>query len=338
MTEKAPSRLDPSQSFRGPIFIVGMHRSGTKLIRDLLNQNPSVGIPIAESHFIPHLMRRFGRPPQLERKAKRFELFNYLRNTTFCYNMSSAGYDLTAEDFHKAESWNDWASIIERFLRHYAPEGRSEPFLWGDKTPGYVNHLAALKAEFPSARFVHIIRDPRDYALSVRSAWGKSLMRAAALWSETLAITRRKAEKISGDYLEVRYEDLLGSSRLVMQTVAEFLGIDFLPTMIELKEPADNLGNTRGRKEIVATNQGKYRIKLSATQIQRIEELTWPLMEEYGYEPEFAKSARPMTSAESLILKVSDGLASARFHMQDKGTITGLRYFSHLHFESSWRS
>lgn len=337
MIGKALFQEDPSQLFRGPIFVVGMPRSGTKLIRDLLNQNPSVGIPIAESHFIPHLTHRFGSPPRLESRAKRIELYEYLKSTTFFYNMTLAGRDLSVEDFLEAESWNSWARIIERFLKHFVPEGRTEGFLWGDKTPGYINYLSILKAEFPSARFVHIIRDPRDYALSVRSAWGKSLMRAAVAWSETLSRTRRKTEMIGGDYLEVRYEDLLNSSRITMQTVAQFLGIEFISTMIELKGPVDSLGDTRGRRDIVASNQGKYRSRLTTAQIKRIEELTWPLMGEHGYEPEYAESARPMSSVERLILKASDGLASARFHMQDKGAYRGLWYFGHLHFESSWR-
>jgi len=50
-------------NFFGPLFIIGMPRSGTKLLRDLMNQNPKIGIPAAETHFIPFMIKKFGDPP-----------------------------------------------------------------------------------------------------------------------------------------------------------------------------------------------------------------------------------------------------------------------------------
>ncbi len=52
-----------AERFAGPVFIIGMPRSGKKLLRDLLNQNSKIGIPIYEASCIPHMVDRFGDPP-----------------------------------------------------------------------------------------------------------------------------------------------------------------------------------------------------------------------------------------------------------------------------------
>ena len=52
--------------FLGPVFIVGMPRSGTTLMRALLNQHPRVSLALTESHFIPYFIKSFGDPPPLE--------------------------------------------------------------------------------------------------------------------------------------------------------------------------------------------------------------------------------------------------------------------------------
>jgi hypothetical protein len=54
-----------SSPFRGPLFVVGMSWSGTKLLRDLLNQHPQIGIPPSESRFLPAVIERFGSIPDL---------------------------------------------------------------------------------------------------------------------------------------------------------------------------------------------------------------------------------------------------------------------------------
>jgi len=51
--------------FTGPLFILGMPRSGTKLLRDLLNRNPKIGVPTSETDFIPYLIKPFGNPTRI---------------------------------------------------------------------------------------------------------------------------------------------------------------------------------------------------------------------------------------------------------------------------------
>ena len=76
---------------RGPLFIVGLPRSGTKLIRDLLNRSPEIGIPVEESHFIPYFIAKFGAVPEPGNQMWRERFMRDLRRTPFFQNYARAG-------------------------------------------------------------------------------------------------------------------------------------------------------------------------------------------------------------------------------------------------------
>ncbi|MBI4602227.1 MAG: sulfotransferase, partial [Planctomycetes bacterium] len=139
-------------SFTGPLFVVGAPRSGTKLLRDLLNQHPRIGIPVAETHFIPGLVRRHGNPPRLEAAGGLEGLHREIRDTAFSWHMRRFGQEMPLERLEAVEDRSSWAAILEAVLRFYAPGGKAPGFIFGDKTPSYLSHLRLLKEVFPPAR------------------------------------------------------------------------------------------------------------------------------------------------------------------------------------------
>ena len=79
----------------GPLFAVGLSRSGTKLLRDPLNQHPNIRIPTRESYFIPEVLRRYGRGGQLPDTTSRQQFLTYFRQTAFCRNMAALGQPIS---------------------------------------------------------------------------------------------------------------------------------------------------------------------------------------------------------------------------------------------------
>ena len=144
--------------FLGPLFIVGMHRSGTKLIRDLLNQHPRISIPTIESYCIPYLINQFGNPPKFEDDNEFQNFYDALTKTTFFSNMQSMGFTVSKAYLDKnIVDRRSWSEIFEVIFRFYIPQEENKDVIWGDKTPQYLSRLRFLKALYPQAKFILII-------------------------------------------------------------------------------------------------------------------------------------------------------------------------------------
>lgn len=329
----ADSQSMVSGRFSGPVFIVGMPRSGTKLLRDLLNRSPQIGIPDIETHFFPLFINRFGRNPEFECRAVFDEIFAAFQNTNFSWHMARQGKMLNADQLIRLcrEEWPagepiSWNMLIEALIRYYAPPGRSPEFIWGDKTPDYLTSIQILKQVFPRARFLHIIRDPRDYCLSVRKTWGKSVKRAAQRWQKMVTTARSEGGAAGSDYLELKYESLLRDPSACLSEACRFLGCEFRSEMLRLLTPSEEYGDARGELGIVRNNQGKFRSELLHNEIQRIEEIVYPTMIEFGYEPECATNERRLSATHTKLLEIYDLYSLIRFYVRDKGFGDGLRY------------
>jgi hypothetical protein len=198
--------------------------------------------------------------------------------------------------------------------------------------------MTLLKEVFPSARFLHIIRDPRDCCLSAKKVWGKNLYRTANFWRRTLEVARATGRSLGQDYMEVFYEDLLYDPLRIVSGICDFIGCEFTPEMTELKKPSENLGETKGEARIVPENIKKYVKELPPSKIKRIEEIVFPIMSSLPYEMEYAVEFKPLSPLMSNILLLFDGLAIIRFHVYERGLILGISYLYQLLKESRFYS
>lgn len=212
-------------------FIVGAQRSGTTMLRLMLNAHRRLAIPF-ETAFLSAYEALGG-------------------DALDSPEAVAAALDLLAED-----PWTKKGGIIadrERVLAHpirsYADllravfgeyaRARGKP-RWGIKTPGYVENLDALWKLFPGCRIVHIVRDGRDVALSLgRVSWGSShIPRIAEDWKWKTLLGRKMGAMIGAHYLEVHYEDLVRDPGPALRRICEFLGEDYDPAMLEYHHDA----------------------------------------------------------------------------------------------------
>lgn len=317
--------------FTGPVFILGLPRSGTKLLRDLLNRNPKISILVSETWFFPYMVKKFGYDIDLNQSSCMKKFYCELINTAFYGRMREKGYHITVNDLEDIEDKQSWASIFEFLLRFFALKKGSKNFIYGDKTPGYTDHIGLLHKIFPESRFIHIIRDPRDRALSMNKAWRKSLYRAAACWSESIEECRRKVKSNNIKYLELYYEDLLETPQKVLKNICDFLGCSFSEDMLSLESPSESIGDAKGQTEIVRNNKDKYVKQLSVRDIKRIEEITLPILREMPYKVHFAQRHRPLNSLFMKLLRLYDGCALLTYNIRDKGMVKGIKFFYTIH-------
>ena len=312
-------------AFDGPLFVVGNPRSGTKLLRDLLNRSPEISLCNPETHFIPYLYRKHGgRPGAFE--ADLDALFADLDRTPFqVFSRRMGRPTMRRGDLDALQSARDWGEAFEAILRFNSDPPDRGARIWGDKTPSYVREMPLLKEIFPAARFVHILRDPRDVALSAHAAWGHNLHRVAAKWAGNVAAARRDAPALGPDYEEVVYEELLGDPEGVLRAVCGFVECRFDPEMTTLLRPSENIGEARGKRFIDAANRAKYRHALAPAVQRRIEEIVFPDLEGTPYRAEIAQGPVPLSPLATAALTLSDGGRSAVRYLRRKGLVQGLR-------------
>lgn len=318
---------DPAASWTGPLFIIGMPRSGTKLLRGLLEQHPRIRVPTIETEFFPFLVRwvqQRGSPEQPQAFAALFEA------------LQSAPYFQVRPRTARPFSWREWreycgarydaAGLFEGFVRYETGAAANSGLIWGDKSPAYIRHLSSLLEHFPRARVVHIVRDVRDYCVSMRNGWRKDVRRAAFLWGRDVAQAHRICDAHRERCIEVKYEDLLQAPQVQMQSLCEFLQIDFSDAMTRLARPVEPNGYAAGHTEVVSENRQKFAERLEPREIRAVETLAWDTMLLLGYRPLYADGQGQLSAFELRALRVKDaiqllvrngrrGFASAlRFH------------------------
>lgn len=319
-----------------------MPRSGTKLLRDLLNQNARIGIPEFETHFIPMLVGKFGMESDFTDPASFCNICKDLHQTNFHSHFLKAGravpepQDLLEHCASLASSRRKdigWPEFFEAVLRSYAPSDRHPGFVFGDKTPSYLVSLPLLKRLFPSARFLHIIRDPRDYCLSVNRTWGKDLRRAAYRWSSKIRLARTDAMDFSDHYLEVRYEDLLQKTQTVVRRICSFLDLEFEDGMTSLSKPSEQYGQARDFVGVLTENVAKYEQELTKKQIRIIEEISFNQMVDLNMHISLAQNPKRMNRWHLRTCAAVDAIALARFHIREKGLAKAARFLVRSIFE-----
>jgi hypothetical protein len=298
-----------SSAFEGPLFIVGMPRSGTKLLRDLLLGHPRVALTTIETQMLPYWMSQWTRYGDLEQES-RFQLFykEAIRLPYFMYLADHGKPIIEWRVWHDLCPSFDVAGVFEALVRHDTGALYGSGRIWGDKSPSYLTCTALLRGLYPRARFVHIIRDVRDASLSARSAWGKHVVRYAQQWADRIGQFRQDTAAFSADVLEVRYEDLVDDTEATLISICELLGLEFKEEMLTLRRPVENLGRTKGRAEVVKQNTGMYKNGLNGATVARIEAVAREVLCQYGYPVQEGAPMRRVPKWEMGLHRAQDAL------------------------------
>ena len=290
-------RVDP----RPPApFVVGVGRSGTTLLRLMLDAHPQLAIP-AETHFVPQLIESAGEGASAAELAT---LITGARNWGD-FNLDAAELAERVGALERSEA----AGAIRAFYELYA-ECQGKP-RWGDKTPIYITSMRPIGATLSEARFVHLIRDGRDVALSRRRRGmgaGKPIADTARRWRRRIEGARADARRLRGRYLELRFEDLVVHPEPALRRICELIDLDSDPAMLDyperaggrLAEMGGDLDAREGRRSrsgaerlashALATEPPRaerteaWRTEMSESDRREFEAVAGPLLHELGYD------------------------------------------------------
>lgn len=191
-----------------PIFIIGCPRSGTTLLRMIIDSHPNISCG-PETHFLVDLA-----------------------------NMTTKRWGPITRFGFDRNNWN--ARLRELFGRFHTDYMRTRgKRRWAEKTPVYTLYLDFVNELFPDAQFVHIIRDGRDVVGSFQERWGfwAAALAAIRVWSRHVRAAREFGRTVPGDrYRELRYERLVRDPEPTLRELFTFLGEDWDPCVLQFDQ------------------------------------------------------------------------------------------------------
>lgn len=278
----------PAPSSVGPVFIVGAPRSGTTMLQYILDDLPNLSMPTGESHFIVPLYRNQAAYPDIDTPAGMRRLLQTLHdfNAEFLdTDLHGVKFDVdTLATAFLNEGRSSVRDVISGIFEHNARGiGKTR---WGDKTPYYALHLDKLIEWWPDARIIHLVRDGRDVALSLfgrrHDFSAYNVYYAAQYWQKYVDVCREQGKKLPvGQYLELRYEDVLNDQGAAMRTVCDFIGEPLPPEAPGARTDIDEA--SRQLKTVNRNNQEKWRRTLNAWQIRVFESEAGATLQQSGY-------------------------------------------------------
>ena len=281
-----------------PFFVVGADRSGTTMLRLILNRHPELAIP-PESHFLVPLLAAL----PLRTKLTADQLKCAADIITRCPSFST--WRTTTQELGETfcrQGEPTLATLVDAAFRlEIAVTGKLQ---WGDKTPAYAGLIEPLHELFPHARFVHIVRDGRDVSISLRKRqWhGWTEYQRARYWSSVVLAADAAGHRIGSDrYMRVAYEDLVLSCESTVRRLCDFLRIEFHPVMIAFHEDASqHIADFERRSGIHEkltrpprpSDVGRWRQESSAVRVWLFEAIAGGALEQVGIARRYRGAAR----------------------------------------------
>ncbi len=284
-------------------FIIGCPRSGTTLLRHILMEHPQIAVT-PESHWIPlWFEERRGLTPDgmvspelidLLIKDRRFARLRIGRDDLM--RVMTSGHPLS------------YSAFVKGILDMYGKK-KHKPLV-GNKTPQYVEWISTLHWLWPTARFVHLIRDGRDIWLSVASwsktpktrlahlpTWEDDPVSTTALWWESNVRRGRESGKLLGPelYSEIRYERVVSRPQEECSALCDFLSVPYHENMLRFHENHRRRDHTpmgRGNwlpSRPISSGLRDWRSQMPPDDVERFEAVAGDLLGELSYPRAFPR-------------------------------------------------
>ncbi len=282
-----------------PVIVLGVGRSGTTLLRVMLDRSSELAIPY-ETFFVPQLAHRHGKRPKLD------AFLDDLGRLRTLYDWGIKPDDVRPR---LREGMTTSEAIAAIFGTYAERQGKPR---WGDKTPLYMQQLPLLERLFPDAIWVHLVRDGRDAALSFLElpegfsgkTWAlpRTVPQFAARWRTEILAARKLGRHAGSRYLELRYEDLVADPEQHLRLVCEHASLAWEPQLLDHTRPSDTAHMPEHRNLAQPPTPGlrDWRSQLSREDALAFEQVAGDVLRDSGYEllaarrqlPDRARKAR----------------------------------------------
>jgi hypothetical protein len=263
--------------------VLGHVRSGTTLLRAMLDSHPDLAVP-PESYFVASLLAGTG-PLDWDRFVAVLAADRYFPDWHLPVGEVRPALEPDPRIRTRADAV---AGLYALYAR------RAGKPAYADKTPSHLHHVDLLAASFPAARFLHIVRDGRDVCASVVSMdFGAERFADAVLdWRRNVLRAHRAGLALGPDrYRLVHYEDLVVEPGRVLREVCGWFGLDYRDDMLRYQERADSIlaglrdhDHIQGIRSPPTPGLRDWHVDLTPRQIATFDEIAGDASEALGYE------------------------------------------------------
>ena len=261
-------------------FIVGSGRNGSTLLATILNAHKDVVIP-PEQFVLPYaIIRRY--------------IFFFWTSNKWINNVKSLisnpqktiKWDIDVSNIHS--NGKDVPFIFNNIFNTYKDSSNSSSKIWGDKSPLNTNFIQYIYPEFPDAKYIFLIRDPRDVALSYRKYLGSDSFRFG-IWKWKDSVKSYDYLLKRTNVLLVKYENLVESPTIELNRITDFLSLSSDDSISKSKVSAEKMGveedshHQNLRKPISSSSVGKWKNELSETDLSYFTKNIKTEMKRFGY-------------------------------------------------------
>lgn len=279
-------------------FILSRPRTGSTLLRTLLDAHPNVAIP-PECQFLVNLYPRYGRIREWSPKT----IDRFITDLSKQYLLSTWNLDLAAvrEILHAQPTPLHYIDVCRHVYLQYESVYSKGSISWiGDKNPGYSLQIPTLLRLFPKARFIHLIRDPRDNHVSLAESGFELPLPAmtAAKWRHFYRTIDDEARQRPEQFYTLRYEDLVEQPESSLRAVCAFLGLPWHSPMLDFHKHSQSFIEHHANEHFFQYHQrllapvdtdrkDLWRLKLSERAIRQAEFAASPEAEYTGYQRQY---------------------------------------------------
>ncbi len=300
---------------RDPIFIVGTERSGSNLLRMILNSHSHITVP-----HPPHIVRYFAPLERSYGDLANDRAFRVLvRDVVRLVRAHIYPWEVAVteeETLRMTEERSVLGVHAAIYEQHRRATGKAR---WGCKSTFMIDHVPALLALFPGAKIILLVRDPRDVAASSRRSVFSTFHPyfTAQLWRRQQAIGARLLDTLTATQIHLlHYEELVAAPPPSLLQLCAFLGEPFEEPMLDFASSPEARRSARLAESwqrtgepITTTRVAAWRSELTDEEVALVESVAGDLMARFGYEPEH--------SSESLAQVRITASDRARFHLEE---------------------
>ncbi len=281
---------DTSYQLDRPIFLLASERSGTNLVRAIFGAHPDIAAPTP-----PHLLMNF-RPLQsgygdLRRDHNFMQLCDDVC-TALKHQLGEWKADIRPRDLLEGANERSFMGVFDEAYARECDATDNERIFFKENEA--FHHAYFLRHHFPDARFVYLVRDGRDMAVSFRDSPNHfgTVEDAAEIWSrqQRACLELYTDPSMRDRIFPVHYEDLITNPGDIVADLCDFVDVPFNEQMLDFHrkryniEAAEQVTNWRDiSKPIDSTNYGKYRDTFSTSKLHDLESIMYRELYQTGY-------------------------------------------------------
>lgn len=273
-----------------PIQMIGTQRSGSNLLRLMLNQLDTVIAP-----HPPHILKTF--TPLLPSYGDLYEEDNFrqlIADVCRLVETNPVVWEQVQLDRDRVYERCDRHSLQDVFMTIYDQMAEANGAThWCCKSMANVKYASQMEASDRKPLYIHLVRDGRDVAASFKkvAVGEKHVYHLATYWQELQLLSKKLVEQVGSERaITVRYEDLVHTPADTLTVICDFLKVPYSPQVLNYFNSVESQHTAASgfmwqnvRKPIMANNTEKFKTLLSAQEIEWFERVAGQTLQDYGY-------------------------------------------------------